>query len=435
MLVTNGGQLDLIRGAQAEIRAARSDADFYAAKISRVWARAARTRAYAGIGPFDPHAFQALAPTPRARLKADPWAFVATDWSGTAKYYETTGTTGQVTPTPRTFEDIVWNAVSVAEAWRSVLHEDDRVAILLPSDIVPVADLVVSTSEYLGLPHVRMYPFTTGISDLDRVIGLWPNLRPTVLFLAPGVAGQLTRFLKQRGQLDGMRESVRRILLLGEVSTPALRSRLGDWWGADVYDASYGSTETGTLAATCPQDRMHLLTTANYFELAAPDGTVTPLSEGARGRLVVTPLNLYARPLLRLDTGDEVVVTERCVCGNAAPVIEVGGRSSDVLRVRGVPLTVRAVEEIVYGVTASTGYLLEADTTGDHARLLLERDVDGDRGREGAEIAAVQDAFDAGLGIRWDSVSFVNLLPRTTKAGGSQKSWKRSNIRIVERVS
>ncbi|HEX3780025.1 MAG TPA: phenylacetate--CoA ligase family protein [Pseudonocardiaceae bacterium] len=437
MLITNNRLLDVLSHAQAELcglTGCLPTPEFYADKLARTWARAASTKAYADLPPWSIEAFHALPPTPRARLKADPWAYVAVGWDRTAKYYETTGTSGQVTPTPRTVEDIVYNAVSVAEAWRGVLSDDDRVAILLPSDIVPVADLVVSVSEYLGLPHARLYPFTVGIADYDRVIDLWRTLRPTAVFLAPGVALQLTRFLKQRGQFEQLRESVRTMMLLGEVSTEAMRARLGSWWQARVYDASYGSTETGTLAATCRAANLHLLTGANYVELAGPDGAIEPVRAGAAGRLVVTPLNLHARPLLRLDTGDEVRLGEPCSCGSPAPVITVSGRSSDALRVHEVPLTIRAVEDVVYGATGATGYLVETDPGGSHVRLLLERDVRADRAAEPAQIIALQEASAHGIGLRWDVVSFVNSLPSTTKAGGSQKSWKRSNIRVVEPV-
>lgn len=406
--------------------------DFYRDKLADVCTRAAEVSAFQGfVDDLSPQSLSAVPVTTKQSLKARPWDYVVGGISDAIKYYETTGTTGQVTPTPRRIEDVIWNIVSVGEAWRSVLRDDDRVAVLLPSDIVPVADLVASICEYLGLTHTRMYPFAAGISDWDRLIQLWGTLRPTVVYVAPGVALQLTRLLKQRGLLGELSESVRGLMLLGEVSTPALRERLGRWWGATAYDASYGSTETGTLAATCPQGQLHLLTTANYFELA--DGPhVGPLPEQGTGRLVVTPLNLHARPLVRLDTGDQVEVGGGCDCGDRTPVVIVDGRASEALRVRDAELTVRAVENVVYGATTATGYLLEVDAAGDYARLLLERDRDTDRVDEDVALETVRQRSAAELGLSWDAVVFVNALPVTTKSGGSQKSWKRSNIRLVD---
>ncbi|MGW7263312.1 phenylacetate--CoA ligase family protein [Streptomyces sp. NPDC054842] len=434
MLIRDEAGLRLLRQAQEEALRARRHPptrDFHTRKLSAVWARAAKSQAFRDVGAFSWDRFERLPVTPKDRLKRDPWSFAVGELAEAAKYYETTGTSGRVTPTPRHLEDIVWNTVSVAEAWRPVLSADDRVAILLPSDIVPVADLIVGVCEYLGLPHTRMYPFATGISDWDRLTGLWSTLRPTAVFAAPGVLMQLTRLLSQRGTLAELRV-VGKLMLLGEVSTPALRSRLGAWWDAVAYDVSYGSTETGTLAATCPAGKLHLLTHAHYFELTDGERT-TPLPAEGTGRLVVTPLNLHARPLLRLDTGDEVEVSsDRCDCGTPARTIVVRGRSSDGLHVRGVDLAIHDVEEIVYGLTTATGYLVELDEAGTQARLLLERAPGADRAAEAADADAVQRACQDRLGLAWDRVAFLNALPSTTKSGGSQKSWKRTNVRVVE---
>lgn len=403
--------------------------DFYTDKIAAVWARAQGAPAYAKLGAFTWDAFTGLAVTRKDQLKSDPWDFLAASIDDGAKYYETTGTTGTATPTPRLVDDLIWNTVSVAQAWQSVLHGNDRVLSLLPSDIVPVGDLVAGVCEHLGLLHARAYPFATGISDWDRVAGLWATLRPSALFLAPGVALQLTRLFKQRGLLAELSASVRTIMLLGEVSVPAMRARLGQWWGASAYNASYGSTETGTLAAACRHDRLHLLTAANYCELLTPQG-LTKVHGPATGRLVVTPLNLHARPLLRYDTGDDVTVATGCPCGTGTPDVAVLGRATDGLRVQDVTLTPYLVEEIVYGETTATGYLLEV--APDRIRLLLERDVDADRDTEPDRSVAVRDALRHRVGLDDTEVLFLNSLPSTTKSGGSQKSWKRSNIRILE---
>lgn len=433
MIINSKERLETVLEAEQEFRELRDAAvpdAFYQEKIGRLWNRATRSPAYWDIGAFSREAFDALPLTPKERLKADPWSFVAAPLRDASHYYETTGTTGTATPTPRLAEDVIWNTVSVAGAWRHVLGGEERVISLLPSDIVPVGDLVASVCGYSGVPYTRAYPFATGICDWDRITGLWSTLRPTVVFMAPGVALQATRLLRQRGLLEQLAESVRSIMLLGEVSVPAMRRRLGTWWGADVYDASYGSTETGTLAATCPSDRLHLLTAAHHVELASAEGRPLGVAEG-QGRLVVTPLNLYARPLLRYDTGDEVVVSQGCDCGLVSATVTVLGRATDGLRVRGGALSPHLIEEIVYGRTTATGYVLEADRAGTRFRLILERFTRSDRDGEEGAVDAVRAAFEE-RGLACDQVVFVNSLPAITKSGGSQKSWKRSNIRVVD---
>lgn len=432
MLINSEQRLRTMLTAVSEFRRrgdTAGDDAFYASKLAAVWARAKRAPAYADIGTFSLDAFARLPVTPKHQLRNDPMSFLTTTVGDGARYYETTGTTGTATPTPRLADDIIWNTVSVAHAWRDVVAAGDRVLSLLPSDIVPVGDLVAGVCEHLDLVHARAYPFATGISSWDRLVELWRTLRPTTLFMAPGVALQATRLFKQRAVLDELSSSVRAIMLLGEVSVPAMRARLGSWWRATAYNASYGSTETGTLAATCREDRLHLLTAANYCEVRAGE-RVTRARPGSTGRLVATPLNLYARPLLRYDTGDDVVVGTGCPCGAATADITVLGRTTDGVRIDEAVLTPHLVEEIVYGATTATGYLVEA--APDRFRLLLERDVDADRRAETTAAETVLCAFRERVGLDRGEVLFVNSLPSVTKSGGSQKNWKRSNIRVLE---
>ncbi|MGW5847599.1 phenylacetate--CoA ligase family protein [Streptomyces sp. NPDC055254] len=397
-----------------------------------MWERASAAPAYRTLGPFSADAFAALAPTPREELKARPLDFATVAPGEALRYYETTGSTGSPTPTPRLAEDVIWNTVSVAEAWRSVLDEDERILSLMPSDVVPVGDLIAQVSDYLDLSHVRAYPFAAGITGWDRLVELWQSYRPTTVFLAPGVALEWTRLVAGRGLLPELGAGLRRLMLLGEVNTAPFRARLGQWWGADAHDASYGSTETGTLATTCAAGGQHLLPAATYFELDTGDAIV-PVRGGGSGQLVVTPLNAYARPLLRLRTGDLVTLTHGCPCGRATALITVHGRASDTLHVHGVPLTPRDVEEVVFGVAEATGYLIEVGPTGDFAQLLLERLSGADRMDEPAVAEEVRRVSKERLGLSWDRVAFVNSLSQKTKSGASQKSWKRSNVRVLER--
>ncbi|MBA6118134.1 phenylacetate--CoA ligase family protein [Pseudomonas putida] len=434
MLVHSDQDYGVLKDAERELQLHVGhipDAAFYDRKLQAVWARAKGSAQYADIGDYSFTAFQQLPPTAKALLKSHPLKFCAVELGDAAKYYATTGTTGEPTPTPRLKEDIIWNAVSVASHWRAVLRPGARVANLMPSDIVPVGDLIANVCEYLDVSHVRLYPFTTGITDWERVCKTFDTYRPTVLFIAPGVLVQLTRYLKQRELLQAFAESVRSIMLLGEVNTQPFRERLARWWQCDVFDASYGSTETGTLAAVGGDLQMRLATATNYFELMLPDGRLVTPAQGLTGRLVVTPLNLYARPLLRLDTGDSVTITAPWEPGRASPSLLINGRDSDSIVVAGVGLEIRAVEEVVYGTCDATGYVIEVDREHDSAALILERDVGWDNSQEAQLQARLLERSEQQMGLRWSRVLFVNNLSALNKSGASQKSWKKTNLRFV----
>ncbi|MGC4814782.1 phenylacetate--CoA ligase family protein [Micromonospora sp. DT228] len=399
-----------------------------AEKLIRLWDRLDGSPRYRELPHVTARDFAAAPVTPKQEVKTEPFAFVRDD-DILARYYETSGSTGSPTPTPRAVEDGVWNTESVATVWGRTLRPGDRVASLLPSDVAPVGDLVASVAESLDCTFLRCYPFAQGMCDWDRLEELFARFRPEHVFVAPGVLIQWTRMLKQRGRLDAVRESVRTALLLGEVSTAPMRVRLGDLWNCRVLDASYGSTETGTIGASCEHDRMHLLLPAHIAELRDEDGVVHPGVPGNTGELVTTTLNNYARPLLRYATGDIASVTpgDGCPCGLGLPVLTIHGRASDAVSVGGRPISAESVESVVYTVPEVTGYLIQL-RSGEQpaARLVLERDVDY-TGPAEPVAERVRSRF-AEAGVAWTSVVLVNQLPAVTKAGASQKNWKRTNV-------
>jgi phenylacetate-CoA ligase len=397
-------------------------------KLGQLWDRARCVPHYQDLPGFAERDLHRLPVTDKQVLKGAPDRFLRTDLAGITKYYESSGTAGRPTPTPRLAEDVISNVLGVAPLWRRALGSTpDRVAALLPSDVVPVADLVAAACEYLGHAFLRCYPFTVGMCDWDRLEALFAGYRPTALFAAPGVLAQWTRVLKSRGRLAEVRESVATILLLGEVSLPGQRDRLAGDWGASVLDASYGSTETGTIAASCGQGALHLLPHGHVLELRDESGSVRPAVPGGTGELVTTTLNNHARPLLRYGTGDLVdIPAARCGCGLPLPTIRVHGRGTDRITVGGTELTEHLVGSIVYQDPRVTGYLIQLTGTPGEARLVLERDVDVTDPDEALSTAAAKRFAEAG--VAWASVVVVNQLPANSKAGGSQKSWKRTSV-------
>lgn len=401
-----------------------------ASKLARVWELALATRYYAPLLGSKVPRLEGLPLTPKSAVKETPELFYVLGGRPSLKYYETSGTTGTPTPTPRLAEDIVWNTLSVASAWRRVVQTHDRVVSLLPSDVVPIGDLISYVCEYLGCCLVRCYPFAVGVCDWERLQQMFLRYQPTCLFAAPGVLVQCMRLLKARGTFMTLKQSVSKIMLLGEVSTAGLRRMLAQNWEAEVYDASYGSTETGTSAATCEAKRLHALGHSFLLEIHAGD-RVHPLQPGARGELVVTTLNNHARPLLRYATGDLVAVESgaTCMCGLQLPTLTILGRKEERLCVNGVDLGVHAIEDAVYGIPGITGYMIEVHGDGSQARLLLEKDIDFPGDGE-QRIAGLKRAF-AAHGVVWDAVTLLHQLPSITKSGAGQKNWKKTNIRLV----
>ena len=412
-------QLESAGFAPDQVRAVQAE------KLAAFWDRVADSPAYRALPAVLARDLARAPITEKDQLKSAPELFVREGLDRIAKYYESSGSGGRPTPTPRLAEDAIHNVIGVAPLWRRALGAAPRrVAALLPSDVVPVGDFVAAVCEYLGHSVLRSYPFTTGICDFDRLEQLTAGYRPQVLFAAPGVLTQWTRVLKGRGSLTSARASVGTVMLLGEVSLPAQRDKLAADWGAAVLDASYGSTETGTIAAACGHGRSHLLMHGHILELR--DGSkVLPAEPGRSGELITTTLNNFARPLLRYATGDVVdVLSEPCPCGLALPTVRVHGRQADRVVAAGTVLDEHLIGSVVYQDHRVTGYLIQL--RGDSARLILERDVDVTA--DDAELVGEAHERFAAVGVGFAEIAVVSQLPATTKAGGSRKNWKRTNV-------
>jgi phenylacetate-CoA ligase len=399
-------------------------------KLPLLWKRAMTTSYYASLAEEAPEKFQEVAITPKAVVKQQAELFQPLYTKQPLKYYETSGTTGRPTPTLRFAEDIICNVLSVAGLWKRVLQQQDRVASLLPSDVAPVGDLVADVCEYLEIGMVRCYPYAMGICDWDRLEHIFHTYQPTCIFAAPGVLIQWMRLLKQRGDFNAIRAKISKIMLLGEVCTPGLQHMLKRNWQAEVFNVSYGSTETGTIGATCEYGSLHALNYSFILELHISD-QLYPLLPGTQGELIATPLNNFARPLLRYATGDIVTVSPHtvCQCELALPVLHIQGRKEDQLHIDGVSLDLETIEHLVYGLENITGYMVEMRSDGSNARLLLEKDIDFNSSQDDS-VRTLREQF-AARGIAWKDIVLLNQLPAITKSGAGQKNWKKTNVRVI----
>ena len=168
------------------------------------------------------------------------------------------------------------------------------------------------------LRALRLHPrvLLDGLEDPVHIAYELRRLRPDVLVGLPGMLNRLTA-----PELAGALEPVRPRLVVvgGEVTTPAMRARLGRTFGAPVYE-TYGSHECPLIAAECPwSGTLHACEDGVLVELLA-DGR--PVEPGERGEVVVTNLHAYAMPFLRYRIGDLATRAPVCACGS--PVTTLG---------------------------------------------------------------------------------------------------------------
>ena len=139
---------------------------------------------------------------------------------------------------------------------------------------------------------------------------------PDYLLTYPSNLAALLRHSRETGvRPAGLREAI----TLSEVLDPAVRAACRRVWGVPVTD-SYSAQECGMIALQCPEHpHYHVQAESTLVEILGSDGA--PCGPGETGRLVVTPLNNFATPLIRYEIGDYAEVGEACSCGRGLPVL------------------------------------------------------------------------------------------------------------------
>lgn len=96
----------------------------------------------------------------------------------------------------------------------------------------------------------------------------------------------------------------------------------------------YGSREVHNLAGECECGNLHIFSFLNFVEIL--DGNNHYVDEGESGRVIVTPLQNYAMPLIRYEIGDIGIQGEnKCKCGNILPTLKaVIGRTFSNFRLK-----------------------------------------------------------------------------------------------------
>lgn len=263
------------------------------------------------------------------RMGASPWygRFVQQ-----ARTFSSTGTSGHPKLIAWTPDEDAWyvgEKQSLFAAWLegcsraftslAVGHNADSARILL---------------ERLG-----MQVHDAGLSPLGDQIEVVTDLAPEVLYCSPSILASLIVALDRQGVRP---TSVRRLVTNGEVLFPSARKRAEDYFGigpADFMD-TYGSTEIGTIAHSCPTCGDYHFLDGLYPE-PVPADVVGPeeRAEGAANDeddsvvLAVSSVKRTSFPVVRFVTYDVVRGLRRSVCDGTPRFSfeRILGRCDDVL--------------------------------------------------------------------------------------------------------
>lgn len=147
------------------------------------------------------------------------------------------------------------------------------------------------------------------------------------------------------------------ILLGGEKLYPNVRTKLVSVFKARVLDL-YGGTEATAMTFECEEGHFHVNTDWIIFEPV--DKYYQPVPPGKQSHSVlITNLANRIQPLIRYELTDRVIMSpEPCECGRPFPVVQVEGRTDDILNfsapngkiVHILPLALKTIVEDIPGV-------------------------------------------------------------------------------------
>jgi len=121
--------------------------------------------------------------------------------------------------------------------------------------------------------------------------------------------------------------SLKGVQSLGGGLSPEVRAACREAWGAPLAHI-YRAEEVGPLALQCPEhEHFHVQSEQALVEVL--DGAGKACGPGEIGRVVATPLNNFAMPLIRYEVGETAEVGASRACGRGLPVLtRIMGRDS-----------------------------------------------------------------------------------------------------------
>jgi phenylacetate-CoA ligase len=245
-------------------------------------------------------------------------------------------------------------------------------------------------------PAVSLDARTDIDAQLDWLVGERPEY---LLSHASNLRALAQRFLERGMRLDSLREAKS----FSESLPADLRDLVREAWGVKLVDI-YTTNEVGYIALQCPHyEHYHVQAENVLVEVVDEAGAACP--PGGIGRVLATPLNNFAMPLIRYDIGDYAEAGAACPCGRGLPVLtRIMGRSRNMLRLPGggmhwpgVPM--RALREIA---PLRQFRMIQHSLTGIEVQMVTDRPLTGD------EETALRNALHKRLGYPFD-VRFTRM--------------------------
>ena len=301
-----------------------------------------------------------------------PFGPFATPLEEVTQIHATSGTTGKMTVTGYTDNDM--------KVWAEVMARVYRAGGTKKGDVVHNAYgyglFTGGLGFHLGAHELgaTVVPVSGGLTS--RQVTIMQDFGSTVLTCTPSYALVLAEAVEEAG-LDPKKDLKLRIGFFGaEPWTDKMREEIERRLSLEAFDI-FGLAEIigPGVSVECPaHNGLHIAEDHFYPEIIDPE-TGEALPYGTPGELVFTTLTKEAFPLVRYRTRDRTVLhAEKCECGRT--VVRMGkimGRTDDMLIIRGVNVFPSQIEDVLLSFPElSPHYIIYVDRPRDMDVLTVE---------------------------------------------------------------
>jgi phenylacetate-CoA ligase len=290
-----------------------------------------------------------------------PFGMLAVPRERLARIHASSGTTGRPTVVGYTAKDI--------DIWAQLVARSMRAAGVQRGDLVHVAYGYGLFTGGLGAHYgaermgCTVIPMSGG--QTEKQVRLINDLRPTAIMVTPSYMLAIGDEFERQG-LDPRASSLRVGIHGAEPWTESMRREIEERFDMHAVDI-YGLSEVmgPGVASECVEtkDGLHVWEDHFYPEIIDP-ATGDVIDDGTTGELVFTTLTKEAQPLIRYRTRDLTALMPG-TARTMRRMARIGGRSDDMLIVRGVNVFPTQIEEILLAEPCvSPHYVLELRRDG-----------------------------------------------------------------------
>ncbi len=291
-----------------------------------------------------------------------PYGILARPMSEIVRIHASSGTTGKATVVTYTQRDL--------DTWTNMMARNFTAAGVGKDDVVHNAYGYGLFTGGLGFHYgaervgAKVLPVSGG--NTKRQLKMMKDMGSTVLCCTPSYAVYLTEVAPKEGY-DPREDFDIRVGMFGaEAWSEEARQTIQDAFGMKAYD-TYGLSEIygpGVGGECSRQKGLHIWEDEVMIEIVDPE-TGQWLEPGELGEIVLTMLGRETMPLIRYRTKDlGWVSVDECECGRTTTrLMEIRGRSDDMLIIGGVNVFPSQIESVLYDIPE----------LGDQYQILVDR--------------------------------------------------------------